>query len=228
MQFKFQQIEVDKQQRLEQSGKLEVARQQLHSIGRQIEDYENQLRQLKVVAPIDGIVVAPPRVAEPKEATAGFELHAWTGTPLDERNLGAKIEARTHLCSIAPDESFQAVLLVDQSDRRDIHPEQKVQIKFDHLPSQVFEGTIDEIAERHTEFAPGTLSNKAGGVLPTVTDPSGRERLSSVAYEATVLLGEQQGRLCAGMRGNSRFLVGHRSPWAWVWRWYRHTFNFRL
>jgi putative peptide zinc metalloprotease protein len=103
-----------------------------------------------------------------------------------------------------------------------------VQIKFDHLPLRVFEGTINAIAERHSEFAPGTLSNKAGGALPTVTDPQGHERLTSVAYEATVLLDKHGERLCAGMRGNSRFLVGHRSPWDWAWRWYRHTFNFRL
>ena len=66
------------------------------------------------------------------------------------------------------------------------------------------------------------------GELSTVTDREGRERLTSVAYEATVMLDEQSGRLCAGMRGRSRFLVGHRSSWQWVSRWYRQTFNFRL
>lgn len=227
-QLQSQEIEVEKQRKLEQAGKLEVALQQVHSLKLQIRDYESQLRQLKVLAPIDGTVIAAPRVAEPKDVAAGFELHAWSGTPLEQHNLGALIEARTHLCSIAPDDLYQAVLLVDQSDRQDIHTNQKVQIKLDHLPSRVFEGTIGAIAERHAEFAPGTLSNKAGGVLPTVTDAQGRERLTSVAYEATVLLDEHGDRLCAGMRGNSRFLVGHRSPWNWVWRWYRHTFNFRL
>ncbi len=227
-QFQTQEIEVEKQRKLEQAGKMEIARQQLQSLELQIKDYQNQLQQLTVTAPIDGTVIAPPRVAEPKDVATAFELHVWSGTPLDPQNQGALVEARTHLCSIAPDNLYQAVLLVDQSDRRDIHAEQKVQIKFDHLPEQVFEGTIDAIAERHAEFAPGTLSNKAGGVLPTVTDPQGRERLTSVAYEATVLLDEHGGRLCAGMRGNSRFLVGHRSPWNWVWRWYRNTFNFRL
>jgi len=186
------------------------------------------LQQLLVVAPIDGTIVTAPRTAEPKQSADSFELHRWYGTPLDEQNVGCLVDTRTQLFSVAPNERFQAVLLVDQSDRSDLAIEQTVEIKFDHLPLQVFEGKIAKIAERHTEFAPGTLTNKAQGELATVTDREGRERLTSVAYEATVLLDEQSGRLCAGMRGRSRFLVGHRSSWQWVLRWYRQTFNFRL
>ena len=91
-----------------------------------------------------------------------------------------------------------------------------------------YEGTIGEVSERNAEYAPGQLSNKAGGELPTVTDPQGRERLTSIAYEATVLLDEESALLRAGMRGRSRFLVGHRSAWQWTWRWITHTFHFRL
>jgi putative peptide zinc metalloprotease protein len=227
-QYRVAEVEVDKQRTLGHSARLAVARGQLQSIAAQLKDYESQLDQLRVVAPIDGTVVTPPRTAEPKQSADAFELHRWYGTPLDEQNLGSLIETRTHVCSVAPNARYQAVLLVDQTDRGDLKLDQNVEIKFDHLPLQVFEGKIAAIAERHTDFAPGTLSNKANGELATVTDKEGRERLTSVAYEATVLLDEQSGRLCAGMRGRSRFLVGHRSTWEWVSRWYRQTFNFRL
>jgi putative peptide zinc metalloprotease protein len=120
------------------------------------------------------------------------------------------------------------VLLVDQSDRGDIKSGDRVEIKFDHLPSEVFEGTIGEISEHYAAFAPGSLSNKAGGDLSTVTDPQGRERLTSIAYEATVLLDEESALLRAGMRGRSRCSVGHRSAWQWTSRWLRLTFHFRL
>jgi putative peptide zinc metalloprotease protein len=227
-QYRVGQIEVEKQRMLDHSEKLTVAREQLQSIAAQLDDYENQLRQLEVVAPIDGTVVTAPRSPEPKQQADSFELHRWYGTPLDEQNLGSLMETRTQLFSVAPNDRFQAVLLVDQADRGDLALGQEVEIKFDHLPTQVFEGQIAAIAERHTEFAPGTLSNKAKGELSTVTDREGRERLTSIAYEATVLLDEHSGQLCAGMRGRSRFLVGHRSAWQWVARWYRQTFNFRL
>lgn len=221
-------VEVDKQRALEQPARMTVAQEQLQSIESQLKDYESQLQQLQIVAPIDGAVVAAPRTAEPKQSADSFELHRWYGTPLDEQNVGCLVETRTQLFSVAPNERFQAVLLVDQADRGDLEKGQDVEIKFDHLPSQIFTGKIAAISHRHTEFAPGTLTNKAQGELSTVTDREGRERLTSVAYEATVLLDEQSGRLCAGMRGRSRFLVGHRSAWQWVSRWYRQTFNFRL
>jgi putative peptide zinc metalloprotease protein len=226
---KGQLVEVDKQRLLNNPSGLAVAEQQRDSLERQLADYRQQLQLLEVRAPIAGTVVTPPRTKEPKDqGAAAFELHAWSGTPLERSNVGSLIEGRTQLCSVAPDDRFQAVLLVDQSDRGDISEKQEVQIKFDHLPSEVFEGTIADIGERHMEFAPASLTNKAGGELATVTDPQGRERLTSIAYEATVLLDGNSGPLCAGMRGRSRFLVGHRSAWQWVWRWYRHTFHFRL
>jgi putative peptide zinc metalloprotease protein len=227
-QYETQQIEVDKLSQQQFSGKLEVALRQLHSLEQQIKDHEKLMEQLTIRAPIDGTVVEPPRNPEPKDANSGFELHPWYGTPLERQNLGALFDTRTHVCSIAPDVRYQAVLLVDQSDKRDIEVNQKVQIKFDYLPLQVFDGTIADIGKRHAEFAPPTLTNKANGPLATVTDAQGRERLTSVAYEATVVLDEHGEKLCAGMRGNSRFRVGHRSAWDWAWRWYRHTFNFRL
>jgi putative peptide zinc metalloprotease protein len=222
-------VEVDKQRLLNNPAGLAVAEQQRDSLERQLADYRQQLQLLEVRAPISGTIVTPPRTKEPKDqGAAAFELHAWSGTPLERSNVGSLIEGRTQLCSVAPDDRFQAVLLVDQSDRGDISEKQEVEIKFDHLPSEVFEGTIADIGERHMEFAPASLTNKAGGELATVTDPQGRERLTSIAYEATVLLDGNSGPLCAGMRGRSRFLVGHRSAWQWVWRWYRHTFHFRL
>jgi putative peptide zinc metalloprotease protein len=223
-----QKIEVAKLQELHEEGKLAVAREQLLSLQSQLADYEQQLKELQVVAPCDGTVVTVARVAEPKSAAAGFDLHGWHGTPLERQNLGSSLEPRTEVLSIAPDSRFQAVLLVDQADRGDIWSGQHVEIKFDHLPSQVFEGTIGDISEHYAAFAPGSLSNKAGGDLSTVTDPQGRERLTSVAYEATVLLDEESALLRSGMRGRSRCSVGHRSAWQWTWRWLRLTFHFRL
>jgi putative peptide zinc metalloprotease protein len=227
-QYRSAQIEVKKQRG--NTPKQVVARQQLQSLEDQLADYRRQLAELKITAPDSGKVVAVARERDPKHKSAEMELYHWHGTPLERENLGCRIEARTPVLSIAPDpdERFQAVLLVDQADREDIKAGDRVEIKFDHLPAEVFEGTIDNVAERHTEFAPAQLSNKAQGELPTVTDPKGRERLTSIAYEATVLLDRDSALLRAGMRGRSRFLVGHRSAWQWTWRWITHTFHFRL
>jgi putative peptide zinc metalloprotease protein len=226
-QARAQQVEVDRFRASQDSARLDVAREQLKSLESQLADYEKQLEELTIVAPCDGTVISIARVSEPKQAPAALELHGWYGTPLDRQNIGSLIEPRTQLCSIAPDSRFQAVLMVDQADRGDVETGDRVEIKFDHLPAVTYEGTVGEISEHHVEFAPSALSNKSGGTLATVTDPKGREKLASIAYEAKVLL-DEEALLRAGMRGNSRFSVGHRSAWQWTWRWLRHTFHFRL
>jgi hypothetical protein len=87
---------------------------------------------------------------------------------------------------------------------------------------------VREIAERHSEFAPESLSNKRGGELPTVTDRRGRERLTSHAYQALVELDGDHQLLKSGLRGRARFRVGHRSAAQWLWRAIRRTFHFQL
>jgi putative peptide zinc metalloprotease protein len=55
-----------------------------------------------------------------------------------------------------------------------------------------------------------------------------RERLTSIAYQATVLLEEDAHLIKTGMRGKVRFLVARRSAGDWIWRYLRRTFHFRL
>jgi putative peptide zinc metalloprotease protein len=61
-----------------------------------------------------------------------------------------------------------------------------------------------------------------------VTDKRGRERLTSHAYQALVVLDGDTNLLKSGLRGAARFRVGHRSTGEWIWRWIRRTFHFRL
>jgi putative peptide zinc metalloprotease protein len=205
-----------------------LAREQAQLTRAQVADYEQQLRQLRVVAPAEGVVVSAPRQPEPKLTQPRVELGSWHGTPLDRDNLGCLLEAGTLVGSIAPDNRFQAVLLIDQEDRGDLDVDSELDIKFDHLPTRTYHGVITEIAHRHIEFAPESLSNKLGGELPTVTDKRGRERLTSHAYQAVVALEGDPNLLKSGLRGRARFLVGHRSAAQWIWRSLRRTFHFRL
>lgn len=104
----------------------------------------------------------------------------------------------------------------------------RVELKFDHLPARTYEGFIEKISRRDLEFVPELLSNKLGGAVATATDRQGRERPLSPAYQATVLLRKDPALLKTGLRGRSRFLVDTRTPYQWIYRWYRRTFRFRL
>lgn len=206
----------------------ELARQRAEMTRAQVIDAEKQIAALTIFAPAAGVVVAAPRVPEPKLQHPRLELGRWDGTPLDPSNRGCLLEPGMHVLGIAPDDRFQAILLIDQADRADLDVGRELEIKFDHLPEQTFKGTVREIAERHIEFAPEALSNKQGGELPTVTDRRGRERLTSHAYQALVELDGDMNLLKSGLRGRARFYVGHRSAAEWLWRTIRRTFHFRM
>jgi hypothetical protein len=135
---------------------VSLAQERLQSIERQLEEFDERLRHLTIRAPCDGTVVAPLRKPEPKLQEARGQLLTWFGTPLDPKNLGCFIEERTHLLTIAPDEHLDAVLLVDQADRDDLTVSRTVQMKFEHLPERVYQGTIRQISWRRV-FSSGSF-----------------------------------------------------------------------
>ena len=194
----------------------------------QILDYKNQLEQLQLRAPCEGVVIAPQAQPEPKADDARVQLAAWYGTPLQDRNRDAFLDERTHIASIAPNDNFQAMLLVDQADRNDIDVGTLVRLKFDLLPDKTIYSKVEKISNEDLKFVPQLLSNKLGGEVPTTSDEQGRERLVSAAYQTTVLVTDDVHLLRTGMRGRARFDIGTRSAWDWIWRYIKTTFHFRL
>ncbi|MBQ18409.1 MAG: hemolysin D [Planctomycetaceae bacterium] len=301
---------------LDDRAREELARARRQSIRSQQTEFQKQVDRLTITAPCAGTIIAPPRVAALGLEARQNQLSSWHGTPLEERNLHCFLPERTHLLSIAPDNDFQAVVLIDQTDRNDLISAEeslgfsgtsgpdgltvstvlpgsaadkaglqpgdriialdqtqvtrlvdllpgtpgdgppralslqlaptsaegdirtvsvaptisptRVELKFDHLPHRIYEGFVEKISRRNLEFVPELLSNKLGGEVPTVTDSQGRERLVSPSYQATVMLREDAPLLRTGLRGRSRFLVDTRTAYQWLYRWYRHTFKFRL
>jgi putative peptide zinc metalloprotease protein len=228
MQRDSQQLELELDQALNDEAQEHVARTILAGINKQLADYDRQLALLEVRAPCDGFVVSAPRVPEPQLAEQTRQLCRWYGNPLDPENLGCQFTERTHVCSIAPNKDYNAVLYVDQADRKDIHLGQTVQVQLEHISDRTYRGEIDHISDRESEVAPEVLSGKAGGTLTTVADAHGRERLTNSAYQATVRLDQDEDLLRSGMRGLARFTVERRSAFGWVWRYFRRTFHFRL
>ena len=223
-----QRVEIQMQRVLDDFAREKLAQEKLQTLELQMEDYREQLSRLTLVAPCSGTVIVPPRTTEPKLDKNHTKLPRWHGTPLDPRNLHCYLEPRTHVLSIAPDSQYQAVLLIDQAERNDVFVGQVVRVKLDSIPDETYEGTLSELSGREVEFAPSALSNKAGGDLATVTDAQGREKLTSVAYQATVVLEKDAHLLKSGLRGRARFVVAQRSAAEWLWRYLRRTFNFRL
>lgn len=205
-----------------------LAQQHVESLDQQIAELDAQLAQLTLRAPAAGRVIAPPAQPEAPRGVDAGELPKWHGTPLLPENRGMSIPPRTHFCSLAPGGEFEAVLLVDQLDRNDLRPGDGIRLKFDHLPQRVFDGVIRHLSPRQQDFAPPQLSSQSGGTLSTTPDDEGRQRLSSLAYEATVDFPQSGELLQTGYRGRARKVLTHRPLGAWAYRWVRRTLYFRL
>lgn len=220
--------QVDLYRRQADSTQQLLAEQTAESVEAQISDLDERIERLTVTAPAAGVLVAPAKHPEPPIESRREQLARWWGQPLDDRNLNAFFDSRTELAALAPTSEMDAVLLVDQADRLDVREGDIVGIKFDHLPDRRFEGTVAEFSLRQSDMAPGPLSNKAGGGVATVTDPSGQERLQSAAYQAKVPLSDPDNDLLPGLRGKARCLIRERPLGTILWRYIRKTFLFRL
>ena len=212
---------------LNDSAGESLVESQIKKVDTQLQHLREQMQQLRIIAPCDGVVVAPPQTQQ-TPTQPGQPLPRWHGTPLERRNLGCYLERGTHLLTVAPTERLVAVAMVDQSHRNELAVGQDVELKFDHLPNATVSSSVTAVSRRPQQFAPPALSNKYGGELPTTTDAQGREKLFSVAYPATVPLGGDPGLYRTGMRGRARFLMQRRSAADWAWRYLRQTFQFRL
>ncbi len=219
--------EIDVLHAMENVSEHALAIERLQSIENRLKELESQLAELTIRAPISGVVVAAPPVP-PSRQSINYRLSDWQGEIGDPANLGCQVQPRTHLLSIAPDNKMQVVMYLDQAHRDDLRQEHQVQIKFEHLPGRTFSARVETIAHEHTDTAPSTLTVKCGGTLASVTDETGVEKLTSVAYLAKVVVDQDTHLIKPGMRGTSRFLVETHSALGWVWRAVCRTVNFRI
>ncbi|NDC53985.1 MAG: hemolysin D [Planctomycetia bacterium] len=200
--------------------------EQLESVEEQLEKKRKNRTELVLRAPRDGVVLPAPSVKE-APAAAG-KLPAWSGGALDRRNLGATFVEGTVLCLVGDPERFEAVMVVDQSEVEFVGRGQHVDLKLDAFPWRTFTGRVEELAETHIESSSERMSVKAGGLVPTETDPSGREMPISTSYEAMMSLDDTEAVLTPGMRGTARIEVGSRTVGQWLLRLLWQTFNFRM
>ncbi|NCA10381.1 biotin/lipoyl-binding protein [bacterium] len=198
----------------------------LKSIEEQLEKKKKNRAELVLRAPRAGVVLPAPGLKQPPEATG--RLPAWSGGALDPKNIGALFAEGTVLCLVGEPGKLEAVMVVDQSEVEFVGRGQHVDLRLDAFPWQTFTGTVEELAESHLETSSERMSVKAGGLVPTETDETGREQPISTSYEAMMSLDDTQAVLTPGMRGTARIQVGSRTVGQWLLRLLWQTFNFRM
>ncbi|NLX97557.1 MAG: HlyD family efflux transporter periplasmic adaptor subunit, partial [Rhodopirellula sp.] len=182
------------------AAQLPSAQEALKTVQEQLRQKMADQQRLRLTAPDDGTVLPP--TLTPSRDRSEENLAAWSGTPLERENLGAFLEQGVLFCQIGDPKKLEAVIIVDQSDRNLVLPEQRVDILVEGFPDAPIKGAIEEISESELKVSPPRLSTKHGGELPTQTDPTtGIERPQSTSYQARVPIDDPEGMYLLGLRG---------------------------
>ena len=215
--------------RLQATGEgLEIRQieESLQAINDQLEQKKLDQERLKLHAPVAGTILPPPW-REKRPGPEG-QLPSWSGTPLQERNLGAPLDEGEVFCLVGNPNKMEAVLYVDQGDIDFVKKGQEVEIKLDELPFEVYEGTIQEIAPSESKFVPKHIAAKAGGELATTTDESGVEKPMSASYQARVLIDDPDDLMRLGLRGRAKIHTASQTLGQRIWRGLNQLLNFKL
>ncbi|MHB8898983.1 MAG: hemolysin D [Thermoguttaceae bacterium] len=193
-------------------------RELLDSTIKRLAERQSDVSRLELRAPKSGLVIPPAWI--PQKDDPGGRLPIWSGTPLDESNLGASLDPGVPVCEIGWLESMEADVVIDQSVVDFVSAGCRVELKFDEMPHDTCEGVLIDIAPEEMDIAPQNLSAKAGGDLATKPDPSGNERPLYTSYLAQVLLGQYGHGLDYGVirgklenpKGSETWLVHYLPP----------------
>jgi len=208
------------------NNELLAAEERKSSALERLNQQEEDLARLTLSAPRAGYVFAPP--FKSGQATVEGLLPTWSGSPLQEKNVGAMLQTSELFCQIGDTKEMEAVLAIDQSDRNFVATGQTVEIIINHLPDKTFDSAIEQIATTEMTDPPVRLTDRAGGELMTETGPRGREQLMSTTYQARVLLDDPEHLLRVGLRGQAKIHTAPRTLGSRVWRLITETFNFKL
>jgi putative peptide zinc metalloprotease protein len=208
------------------AAQIPTAREVLETSRSLYESKKVEAEKLVLRAPRDGVVLPPPYKPAPKD-TQG-RLPTWTGSPFDQKNLGALLQRSDLVCRVGEPGNVEAVLVIDQTDIDLVREQQDVRLLLESFVETAYRGKIESIARIDLQQSPAGLSTQAGGDLNTKVDASGNVRLISTSFQARVPLDDADQLTFIGSRGNARIYTGWQSLGERLYRYVIRTFHFHL
>lgn len=200
----------------------QLARQSLETARLQILEALDRLERLTVKAPCAGRILS----AQGEDLGVQVDAQRFTGQPaplLHEQNLGAGLERRTPVCSIAPTDGWQTVAWVKEEESLHLSPQQVVEVALDGFPGQRVQGTIERISPAGGAVIPPQLSSRFGGSLLSQDSPQG-EVAADKMYQVVISLTECDLPLSLGLRGSARFQRPAENVGQWLIRSFYELF----
>lgn len=186
----------------ELADQLPSAEKRLADLNQQLVEKRRELSRLLLVAPIDGMVLPPPRRAWD---IAGDNLASFSGTPQQPENLGCYLETGTLLATIGDPQKLEALVIVAETDIQNVLEGQRVRLALDQLPGQIWFGRVLEISRlRSDDLPPQIVAEK---LVPLKTGPDGQVRPTHAYYQATVALEPREDVPLVGAIGWARIEV---------------------
>lgn len=182
-------------------------------------------KRLRIVAPAAGTVMPPPLVPEPPDASG--RLPTWSGSPLDEENLGTLLMKSTKLCLIGDPDQLEARMVIDENDIDLVHEGDEVDIMLAQSAGHVFTSYLEAESDEDVNETPKRLSGVYGGPIPSQMDETGVARPLKPYYQAVAPLPPHD-TLRVGLTGRARIKTAPQTLGWRLWRYLTRTFNFEL
>ena len=191
------------------AAQLPTARASLSDAQAQLVELRSKAAQRTIKSLVAGVVVAPPAVVRSSEDQG--RLPTWTGSPLDRRNIGCRIEPGTVLCTVSSKQELSALLAIDQSDVPEVRPGQAVRILPTSAPVRVLEGTVRQVARRGAARATTNPGLEAGKYHLIEVELKSQDPLLVVGARATAKIEASRDTLGSILANELRRLL--RVPW---------------
>lgn len=180
----------------EWAEQMPTAQRALVDLEEQLAEKLREQQRLSLTAPVDGTVLPPRR--RPQRSSSR-ELPGYAGTPLDEQNIGCRLDAGDLLCLVGDPRRLEVVALVDQAEVPFVRPGQRVRIQLAEAPGRILTGRVARVARINVDDPPPELL--AAGLLPVERRVDEPPRPVGNSYEVVVAFDGKVGPLLIGATG---------------------------
>ncbi len=118
----------------------------LEDLTHQLATQTSRREGLTLQSPASGKLIDAPRRAEDVRGINSGRLVSWSGYPTDPKNENCFLESGYELMSVVGDDSWDAEIVLDQSEVERIRVGAQVKLALETLPSKKFAGTVSDIS----------------------------------------------------------------------------------
>lgn len=209
---------------------MEIIEERLAGLEDRLKQKLRDAKRLEITAPVSGTIIPPPnRKQRPFEMEV--ELASWTGTPLDQENLGTTLTAEGEqnlFCQIGNPDQWDAILVIGQRDLDLIREGQEVRLMFEESAYHVFISKVEYVATDELEMLSPRLASTSGGPIPAQAQEDGTVKPLTTSYQAVVQIDDTLGMFRPGLTGQARITTAPRTLAERFIRYLGRTFNFDL